>query len=281
MLWTVFLKSAGIVPFIRCPAYRQAVRDLAPCRCSAGSPEAEEQCTRWRGFSRAIFCAMLSEFITTHRAEIVQHCREKVSKRYAPAKVPQVVDYGVPLFLEQLVHTLEAEQLTTARRESEPSPSPVDTDIGRAATKHGTELLRLGYTVDQVVHHYGDVCQAVTDLAVRKHAAITTDEFRTLNRCLDEAIADAVTAFSDEQENVLLDQATELHNRLGALAEEQRRLVDIALQTLAAIQTGNVGATGATGAALTNTLKELRHIIESTLPEIRLVTGMTTTPPKN
>lgn len=227
------------------------------------------------------FGAMLYEFITTHRAEIVQHCREKVSKRYAPAKVPQVVDYGVPLFLEQLVHTLEAEQLTTARPESEPSPSPVDTDIGRAATKHGTELLRLGYTVDQVVHHYGDVCQAVTDLAVRKHAAITTDEFRTLNRCLDEAIADAVTAFSDEQENVLLDQATELHNRLGALAEEQRRLVDIALQTLAAIQTGNVGATGATGAALTNTLKELRHIIESTLPEIRLVTGMTTTPSKN
>ena len=223
---------------------------------------------------------MLYDFIAMHRAELIQHCREKVSKRYPPAQVPQVVDHGVPLFLAQLVHTLEAEQSTTLRVESEPRPSPVDTAIGRAATKHGADLLRLGYTVDQVVHHYGDICQAVTDLAVEKHATITTDEFRTLNRCLDEAIADAVTAFADERENALLDQAAHLHDRLGALAEEQRRLVDIALQTLAAIQTGNVGVTGATAGALTKTLAELRHIIETTLPEVRLISGMTTTPPK-
>jgi hypothetical protein len=222
---------------------------------------------------------MLHDFLTTHRAELIEHCREKVSKRYAPAQVPQVVDHGVPLFLEQLVHTLETEQLTTDRAESEPGPSPVATDIGRSATKHGTELLRLGYTVDQVVHHYGDVCQAVTDLAVRKKAAITTDEFRTLNRCLDEAIADAVTAFGDERENDILNQAASLHQRLGALAEEQRRLVDLSLQTLAAIQTGAVGASGATGAALVSTLKELRQLIETTLPEIRLISGMTTIPP--
>jgi hypothetical protein len=223
---------------------------------------------------------MLYDFLSRNRDELIRHCREKVSKRYSPAQVPQVVDHGVPLFLEQLVQTLAAEQFSPVRAESEPGPSPVATDIGRAATKHGTELLRLGYTVDQVVHHYGDVCQAVTDLAVRRSANITTDEFRTLNRCLDEAIADAVTAFGEERENVILTQAASLHNRLGALAEEQRRLVDIALQTLAAIQTGNVGATGATGAALVNTLKELRQLIEVTLPEIRLNSGMTT-PPKN
>jgi hypothetical protein len=219
---------------------------------------------------------MLYEFLTEHRNEIIQHCREKVSKRYAPSKVPQVVDHGVPLFLEQLVHTLEAEQATTARTESQPGSSPVPTAIGRAATKHGTELLRLGYTVDQVVHHYGDVCQAVTDLAVGKKSAITTDEFRTLNRCLDEAIADAVTAFADERETAILNQATDLHQRLGALAEEQRRLVNIALQTLAAIQTGNVGSTGATGGALKRTLEELRELVDTVLPEARLLSGMTT-----
>ncbi len=100
---------------------------------------------------------MLYNFLIAHRTELIQHCREKVSKRYAPAQVPQPVDHAVPLFLEQLTHTLQAEQSTTLRVESEPGPSPVDTDIGRSATTHGTELLRLGYTVDQVVHHYGDV----------------------------------------------------------------------------------------------------------------------------
>ena len=227
---------------------------------------------------RVCFC-MLHDFLTFHRDELIQHCKEKVSKRYAPAQTPPAVDHGVPLFLEQLVQTLEAEQLTTARSESEPAPSPVATDIGRAATAHGTELLRLGYTVDQVVHHYGDVCQAITDLAVRRNSPINTDEFRTLNRCLDEAIADAVTAFGDERENAILDQATDLHLRLGALADEQRRLVDISIQTLTAIQTGQVAAAGATGTALVKTLKELRDVIDRTLPEIRLISGVTKSPP--
>jgi len=222
---------------------------------------------------------MLHEFLTSQRDELIRHCRERVAKRYAPARTPQVVDHGVPLFLEQLVDTLRAEQLTTVREESEPVSSPASTDIGRAATSHGTELLRLGFTVDQVVHHYGDVCQAITDLAVKKRASITTDEFRTLNRCLDEAIADAVTAFGDERQNAVLDQATNLHERLGALAEEQRHLIDMALQTLAAIQTGQLAPAGATGTALVKTLKELRDLIDRTLPEIRLISGVTRPPP--
>ena len=222
---------------------------------------------------------MLHEFLTSQRDELIRHCRERVAKRYAPARTPQVVDHGVPLFLEQLVETLKAEQLTTVREESEPVPSPASTDIGRAATSHGTALLRLGFTVDQVVHHYGDVCQAITDLAVKKRASITTDEFRTLNRCLDEAIADAVTAFGDERENAVLDQATNLHERLGALAEEQRHLIDMALQTLAAIQTGQLAPAGATGTALVKTLMELRDLIDRTLPDIRLISGVIQPPP--
>ncbi|HEY5896819.1 MAG TPA: hypothetical protein VIV54_04590 [Burkholderiales bacterium] len=185
----------------------------------------------------------------------------------------------MPVFLEQLVHTLEREQLTAARAQSEPSRSPAPTDIGRAATLHGTELLRLGYTVDQVVHHYGDVCQAITEMAIKKRATIDTDEFRTLNRCLDEAIADAVTSFGDERENAIIDQATSLHQRLGQLADEQRHLIDISLQTLAAIQGGTLAARGATGTALVRTLKELRDLIDRTLPEIRLMTGVTKPPP--
>src|SRR5678816_4718207 len=97
---------------------------------------------------------MLYEFLTTHRADLIRHCRERVAKRYAPAQVPPVVDHGVPLFLEQLGHTLISEHATTARKESEPEPSPVATDIGRAATKlslihisEPTRLLSISYAV--------------------------------------------------------------------------------------------------------------------------------------
>lgn len=217
---------------------------------------------------------MLHEFLSENLDTVLLHCRERVARRYASPLPPPAVDEGIPRFLAQLIHTLRAEQRTAIRVHSEPLRSPVASPIGRAAALQGADLLRLGYPVDQVVHYYGDVCQTVTDLAVERGMPITTDEFRSLNRCLDEAIADAVTAFVDERESTLLDHATELHQRLGVLAEEQRRLVDIALQTFAAIQTGKVGANSATGAALVKTLEDLKEIIVRTLPEIRLLTGM-------
>lgn len=220
---------------------------------------------------------MLYDFLTTHRADLIRRCEERASERHAPADVALLVEHGVPLFLEQLIRTLEDEGLTSARTVHMPPASPVDSDIGRAATLRGAELLRLGYSIDQVVHCYGDVCQTVTELAVEHNETITPDEFRTLNRCLDEAIADAVTAFGDERETAILDQAADLHRRLGALAEEQTRLLDIALQTFEVIKSGNVGVRGATGTALVNTLKELRALIDHSLPEIRLMSGMTTT----
>jgi diguanylate cyclase (GGDEF)-like protein len=64
------------------------------------------------------------------------------------------------------------------------------------ARLHGRDLLQEGFTIEQVIRDYGDVCQAVTNLAVETGAPISADEFRTFNRCLDDAIAAAVTEYS-------------------------------------------------------------------------------------
>ncbi len=213
---------------------------------------------------------MLHEFLTSNRIELVRRCREKVAKRFEPSQTPSAIDHGVPLFLQQLVETLRFEELTNTRNDFEPERTPASTEIGRSAALHGAELLRLGFTVDQVVHDYGDVCQAVTEMAVEQKTTIATEEFRTLNRCLDNAIADAVTAFGSNHQTSLKDQAETLHMRLNAFAEEQQRLVDIAIKAYAAIKTGNIGLTGATGTLLVHALNELRSLAERTLPEIRL-----------
>ena len=211
---------------------------------------------------------MLHDFLTSNRNELINRCREKVAKR--SPQIPAPDDHGVPLFLQQLVNTLsrEHEQLTTVDRAPEPEPTPAPTAIGCTATLHGAELLHSGYTVDQVVHDYGDVCQAVTELAAEQKAPVTVDEFRTLNRCLDNAIADAVTAFGSGRQISIYDQAETLHKRLNHFADEQRRLVDIAIQSYSAIKTGKIGLTGTTGALLIHALCELRSLAERTLPEI-------------
>jgi len=212
---------------------------------------------------------MLHEFVTSNRTELVTRCRDKVARRLSPAEIPLALDHGVPLFLQQLIETLRLEEREPHPAAFEVEGSPAATEIGRAATVHGAEMLRLGYTIDQVVHDYGDVCQAVTELAGEHNELISTGEFRTLNRCLDNAIADAVTSFGSAHRVLLMDQSETLQQRLHYYSIEHRRLVDIALQAYAAIKSGQVEATGATSILLVKTLEDLRSLADRTLPEIR------------
>ena len=213
---------------------------------------------------------MLHEFLTANRTELITRCRNKVAQRFAPSEIPMALDHGVPLFLQQLVETLRLEEREPHPENVGPEPTLAATEIGRTAAVHGAELLRLGYTIDQVVHDYGDVCQSVTQLAGEQDKAISTDEFRTLNQRVDNAIADAVTAFGSARQVLLNDQADTLHQRLQWYSAEHQRLVDIALQLYTAIKTAQIGVSGATGTALFRTLEELRSLPERTLPEIRV-----------
>ncbi len=212
---------------------------------------------------------MLHEFLTANRQRIIDRCREKVAVRFEDSEGPASTDHGVPLFLQQLVDTLRSEQGTSVRgNDADAAPAP--TEIGRSAALHGAELLRRGFSIDQVVHDYGDVCQCVTALAVEQQAPISVDEFRTLNRCLDNAIADAVASFGAGRQVSSDRKAETLQQRLVAFAGEHQRLVDIAIQSLNAIKTGNIGIGGATGILLAHALDELRSLPERSLPEIRL-----------
>ena len=212
---------------------------------------------------------LLHELLTSHRSELIARCRNNAAKRFAPSTILIAIDHGVPLFLQQLVETLRLEQ-GKPHVDVATDPTPASTEIGRAAAVHGADLLRLGYTIDQVVHDYGDVCQSVTQLASEEKEDITTEEFRTLNRCLDNAIADAVSSFGAARQVLINDQAETLQQRLSFYSVEHRRLVDIAIQSYTAISTGHVGVTGATGTLLFHTLEELRSLAARTLPEIRL-----------
>ena len=86
---------------------------------------------------------MLYEFVATYRDQIISKTREKVASRPWPPASTAELEHGVPMFLSQLVETLKWES----------SETPFSTTaIGTSATRHSEELLRLGFTVSQVVH---------------------------------------------------------------------------------------------------------------------------------
>jgi hypothetical protein len=179
----------------------------------------------------------LDEFISLNRDELIGRCRAKVAKRSAPAATEAEIDHGVPLFLDQLVNELRH------------GPSKTH-EITKSAIQYGHDLLLQGFTVSQVVHNYGDVCQAVTDLAMETNAPIATNEFRTLNRCLDDAIAGAVTEYSRGRQTSQDGHSNELRN-----------LIEAAIAGFEVLQTGTVGVGGTTGALVARSLIEIRAII--------------------
>ncbi|MDB5867244.1 MAG: putative histidine kinase [Betaproteobacteria bacterium] len=223
---------------------------------------------------------MLHDFLTENRSDLIDRCRSKVALRTTPRASHIELEHGIPLFLDQLIKTLRIEQTLEplrSRRISGPSGGgrPVSSEIGDTATQHGRELLQQGFTIDQVVHDYGDLCQAITDLAFERGTPIAIDEFRTLNRCLDNGIADAVTEFSYQRESLLGDRAVQaLNERLGFLAHELRNHLNTATLALTAIKSGNVGHGGATGAVLDRSLVALRNLVDRSLADVRVVAGM-------
>src|SRR5687767_12419928 len=110
---------------------------------------------------------MLHEFLIANHDALVARCKAKVARRSGAQPFDPERQHGIPLFLEQLVDTLRLEQTHSAlasRRVSgppEPAKTPVYSEIGMAAATHGSELFRQGLSVDQVVHDYGDLCQAI------------------------------------------------------------------------------------------------------------------------
>jgi signal transduction histidine kinase len=132
-----------------------------------------------------------------------------------------------------------------------------------------------GYTVSQVVHDYGDVCQSITELAVEKDVPIGTDDFRMLNRCLDDAIAGAVTEYGRERTQSTLDgEVARGSERIGFLAHELRNLVNTAIIAFEVLKTGNVGTTGSTGKVLDRSLLALRALVGRSMAEVRLSHGI-------
>ena len=205
---------------------------------------------------------MLHDFVAENREELIRRCRAKVEVRSVPPPTPAELEFGVPRFLDQLVDALRNHLGSNLA-------------IHRSAAQHGRDLQLQGFTVSQVVHDYGDVCQSITELAIETGAPISVGDFRILNRCLDDAIASAVTEYG--RERPLLGagiSAPSERERVGFLVHEIRNLVNAATVAFEVLNTGNVGVSGSTGAVLKRSLSGLRDLINRAVAEVRLGQGL-------
>lgn len=78
---------------------------------------------------------------------------------------------GIPLFLRQLTTVLGG-------RPPSEAPSSARVAMNASATANGEDRQRVGFSVNDLVHAYGDVCQVVTELATEQGVHISTRSSR-------------------------------------------------------------------------------------------------------
>lgn len=229
---------------------------------------------------------MLYEFLLKNEKEILAASEKKTLDLAGVRPNSEQLQKGVPIFYKQLLAALklvednlkvvEAEDkpamAKAARENDEPgvvlaSAHPEEEALASEAGEHGAELLRLGYTLSHVVHAYGSMCQSITEIAAEKNVAITPAEFNDLNRCLDVAIAGAVTNFQNLQNSQVSNQEVK---HLGQLAHELRNALGTITMSLELIKEGTFGFKGNTGQVLDRGLKRMEELIDRSLTEVRL-----------
>jgi signal transduction histidine kinase len=221
---------------------------------------------------------VLNEFLLANRALLIDRCRLRVLSRSEPRATEHELAHGIPIFLDQLIKTLKIEQsakLPESGAVTAVSVGDAPSEIGEIAALHGRDLHEQGFTLEQVVRDYGDVCQAITQLAEETGASIKIEEFRTLNLCLDNAIAGAVTEYALQKATTEAETSYQaLNAKLGPLAHELRNHLQIATYAVKAIKAGNVGLSGTTGAMLDRSLKGMSNLIDRSLAEVRITSGL-------
>ncbi|RYZ07147.1 MAG: HAMP domain-containing histidine kinase [Comamonadaceae bacterium] len=217
----------------------------------------------------------MHRFLANNRSELIARCTAAVAQRRSRKATADQLKNGIPMFLDQLIRTLRAEEggdevRSAAISGAKGGDATALSEIGVSATAHGKALLQLGYSVDQVVHDYGDLCQAITTLAVERDAPFGVDEFRTLNRCLDNAIADAVVEFGAERDaSIARGQLADRNESLGFLVHEVRNAVHTATLAVRALETSNLPISGATGNLLKRSLAAVSSLLETAMSELR------------
>jgi signal transduction histidine kinase len=201
---------------------------------------------------------MLHAFLLQHFDELVSRTKAIAAARRGSSPSPPALEREIPQLLAQLRETLRAETSTV---------SVADGGVGSTAARHARTLLEQGGSVSQVVHDYGDVGQAIAELAVAKGAAVDLEELGALSRCLEGAIATAVAEYAR-----LKDEATSHREveRLGQVGHDLRGELQTALLSFQSLRMGTLDIGGSAGDALGRSLVRLRDLLDTRLSEVHL-----------
>jgi signal transduction histidine kinase len=198
-----------------------------------------------------------------NRDELLATCRVKAARR-RPMQ-PLAAD-ALPRFLDDLTSTFEAPDhgaLTLVGAAGLPVPAE--------GAHHAAEGQQLDLALSDLVHGYGDMCEAITDMAFARDVPFTADELHAFNKCLDASITVAVTQFNSRHDEVLVRQLrAETREQVGFLVHELRNAIGTATLAASALEIGGMGMNSPLGAVLRRSLAALNSLVNRSLEQVRI-----------
>jgi len=207
---------------------------------------------------------MLHDLMSRHRAAILEQCLRQLKSDYPERSEAELMD-GLPGFLDGAIVRLQDDCAATNGGGQLPSSAE------SATARHGLERRRQGFDMASVVRDYTLIAEVVSGLAIEHGEAPAPREFQLLTRCIDEAIKSAVESYRLEERSF---EARERAEYLGQLAHELRNAVSTALMGFEMIQRSRLGGDGHTADVVRRALRESAQLINQTLAETRLSSGV-------
>ncbi len=102
---------------------------------------------------------MLHKFLLTERDKILALCSNKILTLTGSITSSDEMEKGLPVFYDELIEVLRAD----IEEPAEVSNNVIARVHRASAESRGKESLKLGYSISQVVHGYGALCQAITE----------------------------------------------------------------------------------------------------------------------
>jgi signal transduction histidine kinase len=207
----------------------------------------------------------LHDVLTANRDEVMRRWKDAVRGDLAPESMPTVelLDH-----LPQVLDEIAAVLATVPGQRAAPQ-----SDASASAAEHGSQRLRLGFSLDSVVREYGALRDAIVETARESDAAVTFTELQVVFDCIIDGIAEAVSEYTRERDTELLRHSNE---HFAFIAHELRSPLSAAMLAFQHLQRSeSIPETQARAAgALERGLRRTTDLIESTLKMARVASGV-------
>jgi signal transduction histidine kinase len=141
--------------------------------------------------------ASLGDLLISRRGAILERWVERIRWEHAPEALSrgELWDH-LPHILDELLIALRIHE------GHRPDASPLPTD-SPASAQHGSQRLRVGFDVEEVVREYGSLADILLDEAQAAGATLPVAEWRLALQSINTGIAEAISAYTRRRDEEL------------------------------------------------------------------------------